>query len=246
MNFVKYLLKFNKLLLLKLLFLYRKIFSYLKILRIGFLYKLKPISDKFGFDRGKPIDRYYIEKFLELNSKFIKGSVLEIGEDAYSKKFGRLNVQSFDILHPIEGNPRATIIGDLSKENFFCNKTFDCIIFTQTLNCIFDIKIVVKNLYSILKPGGVLLLTVPGISRISDYDMNRWGEYWRFTPLAIKKLLAIFFDEKNINIGSYGNALSAISFLHGLSFDELTKYELDYKDNSYPIIVFAVAYKDKL
>jgi len=58
---------------------------------------LKPISRKFGFDRGTPIDRYWINKFIEENSQYIKGNVLEIGDSRYTKEFGKSVINS-DVL----------------------------------------------------------------------------------------------------------------------------------------------------
>ena len=47
-----------------------------------------PISRNFGLDRGTAIDRYYIEKFLAEHAADITGHVLEVGDDAYSRRFG--------------------------------------------------------------------------------------------------------------------------------------------------------------
>ena len=40
----------------------------------------EPVSRLFGYDRGTPVDRYYMEKFLGGHSADIRGRVLEIGE----------------------------------------------------------------------------------------------------------------------------------------------------------------------
>lgn len=45
-------------------------------------------DEQMGFGRGTPIDRYYLESFLSAHSKDIKGDVLEIAENTYTKKFG--------------------------------------------------------------------------------------------------------------------------------------------------------------
>ena len=141
--------------------------------RFGNFRRLAPISNTFGLDRGLPIDRYYIEKFLTENKNDIYGNVLEIGNDTYTRKYGHEKVTKSDILHVIEGNEKASIVADLTKADSIPSNTFNCIILTQTLQFIFDISAAVRTLHRILIPGGVLLVTVPGISRISRYDMDR-------------------------------------------------------------------------
>src|SRR5947208_3646362 len=61
--------------------------------RFGDLGSVRPISFYFGFDRGTPIDRYYIEKFLSTQATHIRGRVLEVGDDSYSRRFGKLQIE---------------------------------------------------------------------------------------------------------------------------------------------------------
>ena len=77
--------------------------------------QVKPVSRYWGYDRGQPIDRYYIEKFLAANAEHIRGRVLEIGDKSYTRQYGGEHVTVSDVLHVIEGNPAATIVGDLAK-----------------------------------------------------------------------------------------------------------------------------------
>lgn len=211
--------------------------------RFGSLKRLEPISKTFGFDRGLCIDRYYIEKFLSGHKSDIHGNVLEIADDIYTCKFGGDRVTRGDVLHFIEWNPKATIVADLSRADAIPSETFDCIILTQTLQFIYDVGGAVRTLYRILKPGGVLLATFPGISQISRYDMDRWGEFWRFTTLSAKKLFQEVFLSENVDVHSYGNVLTAIAFLHGLASEELTRKELDYHDKDYEMLITVRAVK---
>jgi len=94
-----------------------------------------------------------------------------------------------------------------------------------------------------LKKDGVVLATVPGICQISRYDMDKWGDYWRFTDLSIKKAFEEIFGKDNIEVKTYGNVLTAISFLHGISAEELSYDELFYKDPDYQIIIGIKAVK---
>lgn len=211
--------------------------------QFGSLRRLKPISCVFGFDRGLGIDRYYIEKFLSDHAVDIKGHVLEIGDDTYTRQFGNERVFKSDVLHFVEGNPKATIISDLTCADNIPSDTFNCIILTQTLQFIYDVRSAIKTLHRILKPHGVLLATFSGISQISRYDMDRWGDYWRFTTLSTKKLFEEIFPVADIRVSSYGNVLTAIAFLQGLAAKELRKKELDYHDPDYEILIAVRAVK---
>ncbi|MEZ7892926.1 MAG: methyltransferase domain-containing protein [Candidatus Wallbacteria bacterium] len=202
----------------------------------------KPVSPIFGLDRGTPIDRYYIEKFLSNSRGYIKGTVLEISENTYSKKFGN-NVIEYDILHYDNSNKDATIIGDLTKIETLPANKIDCFICTQTFNFIYDFKSAVKGSYHLLKKKGVLLATLGGISQISKYDMERWGDYWRFTTKSAQNIFSEIFGSQNVKIDFWGNVLSAVSFLEGISAEELTEKELEYKDDSYQMLITVVAKK---
>ena len=77
------------------------------------------------------------------------------------------------------------------------------------------------TIYRILTPGGTLLATFPGISQISRYDMDRWGEYWRFTTLSARRLLEAYFPPSQVSVASFGNVLATVAFLHGLAAEDL-------------------------
>jgi hypothetical protein len=203
----------------------------------------KPISRQFGFDRGTPIDRYYIDTFLQKNNKCIKGKVLEVAENTYSKRFGS-NVTSYEILHYDNSNKNATIIGDLTKPDTLPENTIDCFICTQTLNFIYDVQNAITGCYKLLCAKGVLLATVSGLSQISRYDMDRWGDYWRFTDLSIRKLFESVFDKNNIEVTPYGNLFCANALLQGLAVEDLpNKHLLAKHDNDYQVIICIKAIK---
>lgn len=202
-----------------------------------------PISRTFGFDRGLSIGRYYIEQFIENNRHLVKGRLLEVADDNYINKFGS-EVLSSDILHYTNDNPKATIIGDLTDTATLPEGQFDCFICTQTLNFIYNFQDAIKGIQYLLADGGAVLATLAGLIQISRYDMDRWGDYWRFTTLSAFKSFSSVFGEKNITVDSFGNVLSAVAILEGIASDELTKEELDVKDEDYQIIITIVARKN--
>jgi len=195
-----------------------------------------PVSDCFGFDRGKPIDRYYIESFLEKHAGDIRGRVMEIGDDTYTKAFARSAVAHSDVFHVHGGNPDATLVGDLSAPDALPAAAFDCMIITQTLHLIFDMRAAVEQIYCGLKPGGVALVTVPGISQIAT---DEWGEqwFWSLTPASARRLFGVVFGPDAVEITAYGNVFSATAFLQGLALEEVDRRKLTPVDPSYPVTV---------
>jgi SAM-dependent methyltransferase len=209
----------------------------------GSLKRLTPVSRVFGLDRGQCIDRYYIERFLAENVEDICGRVLEIGDSYYTGKFGGERVVKSDVLHAVDGNPNATILADLTKGDGIPPDAFDCVILTQTLPFIYDIHAAMRHVEQALKPGGVVLATLPGISQISRYDMDRWGDYWRFTTLSAKRLFGEVFPARSLEVQAHGNVFTAISFLHGIAAEELEQRELDYRDQDYELLITIRAVK---
>lgn len=210
----------------------------------GNLRRLSPVSPGFGYRRGKlPIDRYYIENFLSANAADIRGRVLEIADDAYTRKFGDGRVARSDVLHVVEGNPNATIVDDLTSGKKIKSNTFDCIILIHTLQCIYDVRAAVRTLYRILRPGGVVLAATFGIGKISRWDMERWGDYWRFTTLSARRLFEEAFPSENVEVRAYGNVLAATAILHGLAAEELEEYELNHRHQDYEVAVTIRAVK---
>ena len=211
--------------------------------RFGSLRRVTPLSREFGYDRGLPIDRYYIERFLANNASDIRGHVMEIADSVYVRRFGGDRVTRTDVLHVKAGHPNATIVGDLTCADHIPSRNFDCVILTQTLQFIHDVPGVLRTVKRILKPGGVLLATMPGISPISRYDMERWGHVWAFTTQSARRLFEGVFPQDHVQITASGNVLTAASFLYGIATEELRKEELDHFDPDYELIIAVRAIK---
>ena len=210
--------------------------------QFGSFRRVTPISQDFGHERGRPIDRYYIEGFLKQHEQDVRGRVLEVGERAYTRRFGGDRVAVSDVLHVVEGDPEATIIADLAAAPHIASDSFDCIILTQTLQLIYDVRGAVATLHRILKPGGVVLATFPGISQTYDTE---WGFTWcwSFTEVSSKRLFGEAFGPGHVKVESFGNVLGAMCFLHGLSVAEVTPAELDYHEPGYAVTVAVRAQK---
>ncbi|WP_240336854.1 glycosyltransferase [Rufibacter psychrotolerans] len=194
-----------------------------------------PFSREFGYDRGGPVDRYYIENFLQKEASCIKGRVLEIGDNEYTLQYGGSRVTRSDVLHVHEGNPKATLIGDISAAPHIPDNSFDCIVLTQTLHLIYDFKGALATCHRILKPGGALLLTVPYVTSI---DKDEWGStwYWSFTDKALRRMMAESFPNGKVEVGSFGNVLAASAFLYGMGRSEISRKVLDQYDPQFQVI----------
>lgn len=202
-------------------------------------------SNDFGFSRGTPIDRYYMNNFFLKNSTYIFNNVLEFGDDYYFKKFCKHENSSCDIftstLDKRNDNVKR-IHGDLTKIAPIYFAKYDCIICTNVLNFIFDTKAAISGISNMLKSGGICIVTLAGFStHISRYDYDRWGDYWRFNDLSAIKLFENDFDI--IFIKNYGNVYSAIAQMSGFCVEELEVEKVNEIENDYVMITGLVLKK---
>lgn len=211
--------------------------------RFGDLRRVRPIDRNFGYGRGLPVDRYYIEQFLATHAAEVRGRVLEIADDSYTRRFGGSRVARSDVLFPEPGHAPATIVGDLASGAGLPSGAFDCAVITQTLLLVYDVHAAVRTLHRMLKPGGVLLATLPGICQIAAEDDARWGDFWRFTPRGAARLFGEVFGPENTSVGSLGNVLAATCFLYGIAAEELRPPELSRHDPDYPVTITVRAVK---
>jgi SAM-dependent methyltransferase len=210
--------------------------------KLGDLRRVTPIDPNWGFERGTPIDRVYVEDFVRAHAADIRGRVLEIAAPDYTTRFGR-GVRHVDILMATDGNPQATIVGDLTDAPQIPSDALDCAIVTQTLQFVYDVRAALATLHRVLAPGGVLLATVPGITKLSPPEDEQFGEWWHFTARSAQRLAEEAFGAGNVEARSYGNVLSAAGFLYGLAASDLTLDELAAHDRLYEVIVGVRAVK---
>jgi glycosyltransferase involved in cell wall biosynthesis/SAM-dependent methyltransferase len=201
--------------------------------RWGDLRRLQPIGADFGFERGTPVDRHYIEGFLERHAGDIRGRVLEVADAAYTRRYGGSAVTASEVIHLSRDNPEATIVGDLADADHIPDASFDCIVITETLQMVYDVRAAIRTLHRILRPGGVVLATFPGMTQIDDSDP--WC--WSYTVISARRLFDEAFGEGNVAVESRGNVLAATAFLHGIALEELTPEELDHPDQRYPMSI---------
>jgi SAM-dependent methyltransferase len=204
---------------------------------LGTLRRTRPLSDRSGADRGTPVDRYYIESFLAAHRADVRGRVLEVKDAHYATRFGAA-VEAYDVLDVDAANPHATVIADLAAADAVAAERYDCFILTQVLPLILDTRAAIAHAHRILKPGGVLLVTVPTLSRVVDAH-----DYWRFTAASCAALFGAAFGPERVTVRAYGNVLTAIAFLAGMAWEELSRRELDAHDPLHPLLVTVRAVK---
>ena len=204
--------------------------------KLGDLRRVTPIDSNWGFERGTPIDRAYVERFIGAHAGDIHGRVLEIAAPDYTTAYGS-GVRQVDILMATAGNPEATIVGDLTNAPHIPDDTFDCAIVTQTMQFIYDVRSALTTLHRILVPGGVLLATVPGLTKISSVEDELFGEWWHFTGRSVRRLAEEAFGGGTVDVATYGNVLAATGFLYGLAASDLDAEEIAVHDPLYEVVV---------
>lgn len=205
--------------------------------RWGSLRRPIPFSRSWGYDRGTPIDRRYIETFLAEHVADVQGDCLEVLDAVYTRRFGRQNVDRADVLDINPENPQATVFADLGEPDSLPADRYDCFVLTQTLHLIPDMRVALANAWRTLRPGGVLLVTVPALGRHEareGYDHDRW----RLTPAGLSWLLD-HLDGVDYRMRVYGNVLTAAAFLYGMAAEELRPADFAATDPEFPMIVAA-------
>jgi SAM-dependent methyltransferase len=210
----------------------------------GSLRRTRPFSRFWGYDRGTPIDRVYIEQFLERHAADVRGTCLEVLNAEYTDRFGGARVNRRDVLDIDPANTIATIVADLGEPDSLPARRFDCVIFTQTLHLIPDMRIALDNVWRAIAPGGVLLLTVPALGR-HDTRKGFHHDRWRVTETGLDWLLS-GLPAGRASTTTYGNVLSCTAFLYGLAAEELSPEELQLADAQFPLIVAARVHKDQI
>ena len=206
--------------------------------------KTYPLNRSFGRDLGTPVDRVYIENFLWENSRYIRGTVMEIESDDYTKKYGGDKVKEEIILHVMGWGGPQVLKGNFETGEGLKEDMVDCLICTQTLQYIYNLSNAVQNIYRIIRDEGTALITVPGIKGLSVYHDKHWGEYWSFTEKSVFKLFAEVFGPDNVEVKTYGNVKIASAYLYGVSAELIQPEDFQYNDPQIPFIITAKVRKN--
>lgn len=209
---------------------------------MGDLRRVQPISRTWGRERGTPVDRHYIEHFLDEHRHDVRGRVLEVRDSTYTTRFGGDRVTANDVIDLDPTNALATIVADLRRAEAIPTAAFDCIILTQTLQFIDDVPAALAECARILRPGGVLLATAPSVIWVDD-ERGPDGDYWRLTEASARKLFAEAFPIDAFDVTVHGNVLACAAFLYGMSAEEIAPADLAHQDSTFPLVIAIRAVK---
>lgn len=205
----------------------------MRVVRPAFRLPTTPLSRKFGFDRGTPIDRFFIDSFLKRFGQDIHGHGVEIGDSRYLTLYGGSFVTKKDVIDINRKNKKATIIGDLKNLSLVRANTFDIAIVTHVLGMIDDPQKAIQELHRILKPGGVLLATTSCLGPTMPDNQS----LFRIMPEGARALFSTVFTKKNVEITTMGNYQVAVAFLSGMSLEEVDREVLTKSDPMFPCVV---------
>lgn len=201
---------------------------------------LKPVSRRWGYERGTAIGRWYLDRLLEEHRADVTGVVLEIKNRRYTEGVGH-DVIVADVLDIDPTNTLANIVVDLAQADCVPADKYDCFILTETLQYIFDLQSAIGHAHRVLKPGGILLAGVPNISP-QDSELAE-VDCWRFTKRGCELLFGNVFGNENVDVRGFGNFASCISSLSGVAVEELPLEELEVHDQKYTQGLFIRAQK---
>lgn len=193
-----------------------------------------PFSHQFGFDRGGPVDRYYLKKFVQAIHPKVRGRCLEIGGSLGNNRSYQFAVDEFRTLDlPAVGDD---LVGDAADPQLFDQGSWDSIVAFHVLEHCPDPFAVVSNLHRWLTPHGHAFVVVPCAQRVHNFP----GDYWRFMPDGLRVLFKSFSE---VIVSAYGNPLTLVSNYLGLSHKELVAEDMDFVHPDYPVLGCVVARK---
>jgi glycosyltransferase involved in cell wall biosynthesis/SAM-dependent methyltransferase len=203
------------------------------LVRFGSFRRRAPIGRARGAERGTTIDRHYVREFLARHADDLQGDVLELGAHDLFRDARAHGVTGHTTL-PLDDTTRFRL-SQLPEGRF------DCVVASHVLDRVYDVRPFVKALHRVLKPGGVLLATLPGVGNVGPDTVH--DSYWSFTPLAAQTLFEETFPSLKLAVEPCGNVLVATASLHGLAAEELRARELEYRDATYAVVVGVRAVK---
>lgn len=196
----------------------------------------EPISNLHGYDRGTPIDRFYINQFLSTHAPAITGVVGELKDGRYFSQFHGES-SSLIVLDIDANNPLVDLRVDLTEAGSLPPQSLDCIICTQAVQFFQDPVSAIANMQQSLRPGGTLLFTAPAVGRLSVSIPQQ--DLWRFNPEGVRGLFRDWSG--TIDMVTYGNLSACLAMLIGFSAEEVGEANLSRSDERYPLVTCVAA-----
>jgi SAM-dependent methyltransferase len=208
--------------------------------RWGNLRRTTPFSSTYGFERGTPIDRYYLHRFFEAHRALITGDVLEVQTSSYTRRFGHDlgRVASFDVVPRFQ----PTYVCDLAHaEAVLPAESFDCVLLPNTLQHLRELDRSLANLLRVVRPGGAILASAAGLLPLTGDA----PDFWRLSPDGWRETLSRAWRGADLAVAGHGNCLAAVAAQLGLALEELADAELDVHDPRYPVLTTILCRKPR-
>lgn len=137
------------------------------------------------------------------------------------RSFTSLDYPDFDLCAPLEEEAR-----------------FDVVVCEQVLEHVVDPVAAARNLRSLCRPGGLVVVSTPFLIRVHELPMYGMFDYWRFTPRGLRTLLESTGLEVE-SVGSWGNPEAVLGNLHRWS--ALRRWHPMHNEPDLPVQVWAFA-----
>ncbi|MDO8795689.1 MAG: hypothetical protein Q7J25_13845 [Vicinamibacterales bacterium] len=202
--------------------------------RWGNLRRTRPFSDNFGFERGTPVDRFYLDRFLHQHRHLITGRTLEIQMPGYTTRFGH-NLTATDSIDIAAGTyDGLTYLTDLAQSQAVVpSDSYDCFLLPNTLCVMRDIEGCLRHALRVVKPGGVILATSAALVPLTGDA----PDYWHMSAAGWRELVARTWPGCEVRIEQHGNCLTAVAAMLGLALEELRPSEFDEDDPRFPVLI---------
>ena len=212
-------------------------------LDLGDLRRVTPIDSGFGLGRGKPVDRHYIEDFLCRHAADMRGRVLEVGENVYTPALRR-RARDAKRHPPRRRFEPARDAGRRSRRRERAAERR-----VRLLHLHPDAHLHLRR-----AARGADDPSHPRSGRRAARDGARHqpDEPVRSRPLgrvlalhgAVARALARrVLRRARVEVEAYGNVLASTAFLQGLWPSDLSRDELDHRDQRYQMLVAGRAVK---
>lgn len=123
---------------------------------------------------------------LPLMRRYVSGRLIDLGCGSMPyKSLIADRVNAYDSLDAYPHSSELTYVGDIQNMSMIAAETYDSAICLEVLEHVPDPFRAAAEILRILKPGGILVLSVPHLSRLHGEP----HDYYRFTRYGVRRLL---------------------------------------------------------
>jgi SAM-dependent methyltransferase len=146
----------------------------------------KDLSKSSQWHYFSPVFYAQYKAVLPMIARFVKGKTIDLG--CGTMPFENLLVSKATVYHTLDLWPhseKVTYIGDIQDMSMIASASYDSAICFEVLEHVSTPSLAINEIYRILRPGGILIISVPHLSRLHDEPYD----YFRFTKYGLRCLL---------------------------------------------------------